>query len=299
MLKNTNRLSLTAFALLSCALWGIATPIAKLGYEYIDLRKVQSLLLWAGLQFTLAGILTILFCSIVNKRVVMPKRKSIFPIIKISLFQTVLQYTFLYVGLLYTTAVKGSVLKSTDVFFIMLISSLIYKQEKLTLRKVLSCVIGFAGIIVINLDGLSLDISPLGDGLVLLAIVCYSFSVIITKRYSEYEEPINLSGYQMFFGGIVMTVIGLIFNGSINLKGALLNIFVLSVIYALSYTVWTILLKKYSASEVAIHSFTTPIFGVIFSTILLKEQNNISPINLIIALILVCSGIIVWSYKQR
>lgn len=298
-IKSIKPVLLSVAALFCCALWGISTPIVKLGYQYVDAKHIPSLLLWAGLQFVFGGVFTIGFYSIVSKKVIIPQKKSILPIIKISMFQTVLQYTFLYIGLLYTTSVKGSILKSTDVFFIMLIASLIYKQEKLTLRKMISCIIGFTGIIVVNLDGLNLNISPIGDGIVLLAIICYSFSVVITKRYSEYEAPIVLSGYQMTFGGIVMTFIGVIFDGTMHFWGILPIILCLSVIYALSYSIWTVLLKNNPASKVAIHSFMTPIFGVIFSSIMLKEQNNVSPINLCLALILICIGIIMWSYRQN
>ncbi len=38
-------------ALLCCALWGISTPIVKMGYRYVDSDHVPSLLLWVGLQF--------------------------------------------------------------------------------------------------------------------------------------------------------------------------------------------------------------------------------------------------------
>ena len=41
-------------ALFCCALWGISTPIVKMGYEHVDEAHIPSLLLWVGAQFVLA-----------------------------------------------------------------------------------------------------------------------------------------------------------------------------------------------------------------------------------------------------
>ncbi len=286
-------------ALLCCALWGISTPIVKMGYTYIDATHIPSLLLWVGLQFIASGLLTIGVYSVFQKKLVFPKKESLKGVAVISCLQTVLQYSLLYVGLLYTSSVKGAILKSTDVFFVALISSLLFKFEKLTAKKLISCIIGFSGIIIMNLDGLSLNISPVGDGLVLLAILSYSFSVVMTKLFAQKEDPITLCGYQMFLGGIVLTLIGVVLKGEFNIMGILPVFLGLTAIYAVSYTLWTFLLKYNPPSSISIYSFMTPVFGVIFSACLLSEDGGVSTANLIIALIMICIGIILWGYERK
>lgn len=294
-----NKIFMSAAALFCCALWGISTPIVKMGYAFVDAAHVPSLLFWAGTQFIIAGLLTIGIYSAVSKKVVFPKKENVKGIALISILQTVLQYALLYIGLLYTTSVKGAILKSTDVFFIMLIASLIFKQEKLTVKNVVACIIAFSGIIIMNLNGLELNLSPIGDSLVVLGIVAYSFSVVITRIVARDEDPITLSGYQMTLGGIVMFVIGVVFGGKYDLAGLLPIIILLSAIYAVSYSLWTVLLKHHPASKVAIHSFMTPVFGVVFSGFLLSEDGGVAPLNLAIALTLVCFGIILWGYTKK
>ena len=294
-----NKIFMSVAALFCCALWGISTPIVKMGYAFVDAAHVPSLLFWAGTQFIIAGLLTIGIYSAVSKKVVSPKKKNVKGIAIISLLQTVLQYALLYIGLLYTTSVKGAILKSTDVFFIMLIASLIFKQEKLTVKNVVSCIIAFSGIIIMNLNGLEINLNPLGDSLVVLGIVAYSFSVVLTRIIARDEDPITLSGYQMTLGGIVMFVIGVVFGGKYDLKGLLPIILLLSAIYAVSYSLWTVLLKHHPASKVAIHSFMIPVFGVVFSGFLLSEDGGVAPLNLVIALTLVCFGIILWGYTKK
>jgi drug/metabolite transporter (DMT)-like permease len=181
----------------------------------------------------------------------------------------------------------------------MLIASLIFRQEKLTVKKILSCIVAFAGIIIMNLDGLSLNFNLLGDGLVVLGTAFYSLSVVITRLVAQDEDPIVLCSYQMALGGIGMLLIGALFGGGLDLLAMLPIILCLSLIYAVSYSLWTVLIKFNPASKVAIHSFMIPVFGVIFSAIMLQEQGGVNTLNLILALVLVCVGILIWGKSSK
>lgn len=288
-----------AAAIFCCALWGISTPLVKMGYAYLDSSHLPSLLLWVGLLFLCAGLLTVGAYSLVSKKPMLPKTGSWKGVALIAVLQTVLQYSFLYIGLQYTSSVKGAILKSTDVFFVALLASLLFKLEKLTAKKLLSCVIGFLGIIIMNLDGLSLNISPLGDGLVILSIVSYSFGSLFVKLYARDEDPIVLSGCQMALGGMVVLLAGALLGGKLNFIGMLPIFLTLALIYAVSYTLWTVLLKHNSPSGITIFSFMTPVFGVLFSALLLNEEGGVAPLSLVIALILVCIGVLLGSYEKK
>ena len=300
MTKNlmNNKIFVIFTALFCCALWGISTPVVKMGYDYIDENHIPSLLLWVGSLFIVAGIISISIYSIFSKKLALPKRESIKGIAIVSLLQTVLQYSLMYIGLSQTTSVKGAILKSTDVFVVALIASLIFKLEKLTVKKLVSCIIGFLGIIIMNLDGLSFNISPVGDGLVLLSVISYSFSVIMIKFFAQKEQPIVLCGYQMSLGGIVLLAVGFALGGKFDFVGMLPVFLCLAFIYAVSYVLWTVLLKYNPASSITIYSFMTPVFGVIFSSFLLSEDGGVATVSLIIALILVSVGIILWGYEK-
>ena len=286
-------------ALFCCALWGISTPIVKMGYAYIDAAHIPSLLLWAGLQFLLAGVMTVGAYSVAAKRPVYPKGGSVKKVALIALFQTVLQYTLLYIGMAHTTAVKGAILKSTDVFFVALLAGLVFRMEKLTPAKLLSCAVGLAGIVVMNLDGLSLNFSLAGDGVVLLAIVSYSVSVNLIKKIARDEDPIALTGYQMAMGGAAMLAIGALTGGTMDFVGILPVMVGLAALYAVSYTLWTVLLQHNAASGLIIYSFTTPIFGVVFSALVLSEAGDVKPVPLMIALVLVCIGILLGGREKK
>ena len=297
-----NPFIVAAFAIFCCALWGSATPFIKTGYELIlPVKDTSSTILFAGIRFAIAGLLTVIIYSIARRRVLIPKRENLGRILTVSAFQTVLQYIFFYVGLANTTGVKGTVLSGSTAFFALLIAALIFRQEKLTVKKITACVLGFAGIIVVNLKGLDLNMNFFGDAFVLFSSIASAVSSILVKRFSKYEDPVVISGYQFIVGGLVMIGAGLSFGGRVQFTSlaALGVIIYLAMLSAVAYSLWGVLLKHNPVSKVSIYSFMTPVFGVILSEIMLAEEKTVSYLNLAITLVLVCTGIILINYKTK
>ncbi len=292
----------TVCALLCCLLWGSSTPFIKMGYEFLlPERNTASTILFAGIRFTLAGVLTILIYSIARGKLLYPKKENIGRVLKLSSFQTVIQYVFFYIGLANTSGVKGTVISGSSTFFAILIASLIFRQEKLTLRKIIACILGFSGIVVVNLTGIELTMNFFGDGFVIFSAIAYGMSSVLIKRYSEYEDPVTLSGYQFMIGGIFMVAVSLLTGGKVvfsSFKGIAVITYLAS-LSAVAYSLWGVLLKYNSVSKISIFSFTIPVFGVLLSSLLLSETSNVSPGNLIITLILVCAGIIILNYTPK
>ncbi len=297
----SNPFAVAALALLCTALWGSATPFIKLGYELIlPEQNVASTILFAGVRFFFAGFITVLIFSIANRKFLYPKRQNLGKVAVVAAFQTVLQYIFFYIGLANTTGVKGTIMSGTSGFFALLIAALIFKQEKLTVWKVLGCILGFAGIIVVNFKDLDFTMTFLGEGFVLLSGVALGFSSVLMKRFSGDENPVVISGYQFMLGGALMTIVGLIFGGRMVIDGikpfAVLTY--LAFLSAVAYAVWGLLLKNNPVSKVTIYNFMTPVMGVILSWIMLDEESGVSPINLVIALLLICAGIFILNYRK-
>lgn len=296
----TNTLFVAIAAIFCCALWGSATPFIKLGYKLIlPIKDVASTILFAGVRFTFAGIITIFIYSLARRKFLLPQKENIGKIATVSCFQTIIQYVFFYIGLANTSGVKGTILSGSNAFFSLLVASLIFRQEKLTLKKLFACCLGFAGIIVINLNGLDFNINFMGDGFVILSTIAYGVSSVLIKKYSKYEDPVIISGYQFFAGGIVMIIVGAVFGGHIviNSMKAFFVLTYLAVLSAAAYSIWGILLKHNPVSKVTIYSFCIPVFGVLLSGLMLTEQTNISIFNLVTTLILLCSGIILLNYN--
>ena len=289
-------------ALLCCALWGSATPFIKIGSAMmIPEKNVPSTILFAGIRFTIAGILTIAIYSIARRRVLIPKAQSIPKILTVGAFQTVIQYIFFYVGLSNTTGVKGTIASGSSAFFCVLIASLVFRQEKLTVKKIVACILGFAGIVMVNLNGLEFSMNFFGDAFVIFSTISYAFSSVLMKRFSKTEEPVLISGYQFIFGGAFMVLVGLVFGGRIAIPDvtAVGVLVYLSALSAVAYALWGLLLKHNPVSKVSIFSFSTPIFGTVLSWLMLSEDSGTGPINLVITLVLVSLGIFLLNYQPR
>lgn len=297
---NKNTLTKTpvvcALAILCCLLWGSATPSIKIGYKLFNIASdTMAQILFAGLRFTLAGILTILFGSLLSRKFLVPKRKSLFPIAKLAMVQTILQYVFFYLGHANTTGVKAAIINGSNVFLAILFAVLIFKSEKMTLLKLFGCITGFVGIVAINLTsgGIDMNMKLSGEGAILISAAAYALSSGMIKKYSANENPVVLSGYQFLIGGIIMCIIAFCAGGRLSgftLASASLLIY-MAMISSVAYTVWGILLKYNSVGKVTVFGFTNPIFGVILSALFLGEQNQAFGVQGVIALALVSLGI--------
>lgn len=292
-------------ALICCFLWGSAFPSIKVGYAlfHIGGDDSYSQILFAGIRFFLAGIMVILAGSFLQKRVLYPKnRAEIGRAALLSLFQTILQYTLFYIGLAHTSGVKSSILIAVNVFFSILVSTLVFKIEKLTVQKSIGAVLGFAGIVVINVtaDGFGGGFSLNGEGFMILSSLAYSVSGVLIKMYSEKSDTVMLSGWQFLFGGAFMMLFGFAAGGRIPQAGGvkgILMILYLAFISAAAYTVWGMLLKYNSVSKISVIGLMNPVFGVILSAVFLGEAEEALSLKNLCALVLVCLGIAVVNSK--
>ena len=230
-------------AFLCSALWGSAFAGVKIGYELFQIASADwaAQMVFAGIRFAIAGVMALVGGSIVAKQALIPQKQTIPKI------------------------------------GIILLSTLVYRIEKMTAAKLFGCVIGFLGIILCNLNGLKggIHLSFLGDGFIFLCTIASGFSSVLMKKYAASENPILLSGWQFLFGGLVMFAVGLLFGGRMEhiTSSAVAILLYLSFVSAAAYSLWSLLLKYNPVSKVAVFGFLNPICGVCISTIFLKEKD--------------------------
>lgn len=297
-----------AGAFLCCFLWASAFPGIKIGYRLWGIQGSDTwrIIRFAGVRFFLAGLLVILFASIARRELLLPKAKEMPKIILLSAFQTIGQYVFFYLGLAHTGGVNSAVVDSLTTFFAIIIAAVVMHMEKLTAKKMIGCLLGFFGVLIINLSVPGFSFSPLGDGLVALSALCYGVSSNLIKLYSRQHDTVIFSGYQFVFGGAVMTVIG---HAGLWLSGesaavnpddtskAVIILVYLALVSSVAYTIWGLLLKKNDVSKISIFGFMTPVLGVVLSALLLGEGGQLG-IRHIVSLVFITAGIIVVNLKK-
>ena len=285
-----------ALALGCCLLWGSAFPCIKIGYGLfaIDSADTASQMLFAGTRFTISGVLVLVARTIMTKRNPLPARADIKPILVLALFQTVLQYVFFYMGLAHASGVSSSIVESSNTFLAIILGAAIFGQEKMTPNKVLGCIVGFAGVVVVSLAGSGgVGFALAGEGAILVSAVSAALSTCFIRVFAEEHDPVLLSGWQFVVGGLVLVAIGAALGGKLSPQSsaafALLGY--LACLSAVAYTVWSLLLAHNDVARVAIYGFSNPVFGVILSALLLGEATAAGAVQVIVALILVSVGI--------
>ncbi len=289
-----------ALAFVCCALWGSAFPCIKIGYRLFAVASddIASQILFAGCRFALAGFMTVAAASFGAKRLLRPTSKAeTLMVLKLCLFQTVLQYVFFYIGLAHAEGAKSAIIEGSNVFVSVLVAALIFRIEKLTPRKLMGCLVGFAGVVVINLTGSALTggVSFLGEGFVFISTFAYAASSVIMKGYSRRADPVMLSGWQFLVGGLLMAAAGFALGGRIaspTPAGASM-LFYLAFVSAAAYSLWAVLLKYNPVSRVSVFGFMNPVCGVLLSAWLLDEKTSALGLRSAVALALVCLGIYV------
>lgn len=288
---------------LCCLLWGSAYPAIKGGYALfaIGADDVPSKMVFAGDRFAIAGGLLLLMARLTQRSISGLSATQWRQITTLGLTQTSLQYIFFYVGLAYTTGVKGSIMNATGTFFGVLLAHFIYHNDRLSLTKVIGCLVGFAGVMVVNFnrDLLDFDFSLLGEGFVVLAAFILSAASIYGKKVSQSMDSVVLTGYQLGIGGVALMLGGTLTGGTLagfTLASSALLLY-LAVLSSVAFALWTILLKHNRVGTVTIFNFLIPIFGAILSAMFLGE--TILEWKNLLALALVCFGIWLVNRENR
>lgn len=262
-----------------CALgWSLAYPFIKLGYGelQIDSADLGSKILFAGIRFFAAGLLVLAF-SAVQKRKLAVTRKEVPWLALFALVNTALHYLFSYIGLSYIPSARSTILDSMGSFFLIILSGLFLEDDTFSVKKIAGCLLGFCGILTISITpggGLFSGISFLGDGMILLNACCAAGGGILTRFISKKMDMMTATGYGMSAGGLMLLLVGLMVGvrqpWNLSLWGVTI-LFVLVLISAVCFGIYNMLLANHPISKVAIYNSLIPVFGVMFSSLLLRE----------------------------
>ena len=206
-----------------CLLWGSAYPAIKSGYEIFQIAAddIPSKIVFAGYRFLFAGLLLLLLAIAQRKPIGRLSSRQFGQLTLLGVTQTSLQYIFFYIGLAFTTGVKGSIMNATGTFFSVLLAHFIYQNDKLSYNKTLGCILGFTGVMVVNFNSglLDFNFTLAGDGSIVLAAFILSAATLYGKRLSPTVDPTVMTGYQLGIGGLVLVIGGYVFGGTLAVHG--------------------------------------------------------------------------------
>lgn len=284
-----------ALATLCCLLWGSSYPSIKTGYEMLGIAQhdVPSKLIFAGYRFLLAGLCLVALAICMGKPALRLSRHQFSQLAVLGLTQTGMQYVFFYIGLAYTTGVRASILNATTTFFSVLLAHFVYKNDKLSTRKSVGCLLGFAGVLAVNTGAGTHDApaSLQGDGFIVIAAFALSAASIYGKHVSKNMDAMVMTGWQLAIGGLALLAGGYATGGTLGAltpaSTALLGY--LALLSAVAFTLWSLLLKHNQVGKISMYAFLIPIFGAALSALFLNE--TLLEWKNLAALLLVCGGI--------
>lgn len=299
-----NRKWLPPLALTCSVLWALAYPLIKLGYREFGIASddLGSKILFAGIRFLFAGILVFIISTARHNNKENIHKKEWGWLLLFALVNTSLHYLCSYVGLGYTPSARGTIIDSMGSFLLILLSCVMFSDDKMSWNKAFGCILGFSGIVIMNITPGKMmfeNISLRGDGMILLNAVCAAFGGIIGRVVSRKMNMIFATGVSMTIGGGILCIAGLCIGFKQSLNFSLMGIVIiiaLTLISAISFSIYNTLLAYHPISTVAIYNAFIPVFGVAFSSLILREQFMW---KYLIAGVFVAGGIIAVNYKKH
>jgi drug/metabolite transporter (DMT)-like permease len=263
-------------ALTAAIAWGWAYPLIKLGFAEFGITQSMtgSKMLFAGIRFALSGLIVLTIAAITRRKFQVSKPTNWGYILAFALLNTTLHYTFFYIGMSYSEGARAAIFNSLGTFMLVLLACLFFKSDRLTTPKILGCIIGITGILILNVGkGESGQFSFMGDGMIMLNALCSAFAGLMTRGLSRRVDVFVGTGYSLFFGGILLTIPSLLIQGTLPhiTANGLIILGLLIGISTLGFTLYNKLISCNPVGKVAIFNSLIPIVGAITSCLCLGE----------------------------
>lgn len=279
--------------LLLCAIWGLQQVAIKVAAP--DVAPLLQVALRSGIAALLVGLL-MLWQRSWQDWIGCTWRGGLLAGVLFGL-----EFFFIARGLQYTSASHMAVFLYTAPIFSALGLHLLLPSERLRALQWLGIGLCFGGITVAfgaGMNWANMDRQVLlGDALGLAGGMAWGATTVVVRSSRLSEAPPTLTlfyqlgvsfvlllGYVLLSGPLAPVRWTPLAIGSVLVQGIVVSF--------LSYLAWFWLLRRYLASNMAVLSFMTPLFGVTFGVLLLDEPLSL---NFVIGAVLVLLGIMLVS----
>ncbi|HUV80435.1 MAG TPA: DMT family transporter [Candidatus Bathyarchaeia archaeon] len=215
-----------------------------------------------------------------------------------------LEFIFLYWGLDFTLASRGTLFLYMHPFWVALGAHFLLPDDRLTVLKGGGLVLALVGLISV-FGSRSATLGPqfwIGDTMALAAAffwaatTIYIKKVVVTRDFTHYQTLFA----QLFFSIPILSAACLIFERGVplSLNGLVLGAigYQCVVVAFSSYLLWFWMIHRYPVSRLTAFTFLAPLFGVILSGLVLKEP---LPLLLWVGLVLVGTGIYLVNLQSK
>ena len=285
--------SLAIGILLACCMfWGLQQILVK------SIMDEVAPLFQASLRCMGACVLLLVWCRVKGIRLFERDGTLWAGLLAGALFAA--EFACIYLGLRYTAASRLTVFLYTSPFWVAALVPLFVKSERLRPLQWLGMACAFVAVAFAMREGLSTgNGSALGDLLGLAAGALWGLTTVSIRANNLTRiSPEKLLFYQIAVTAVAVPWVSLALGESWNLQWSSLawgSMLAQTVIGAFaSYLAWMWMLGRYPATKISVFVFLTPLFALLFGTLLLGE--SATP-TLLMALGLVAVGIVLVNRK--
>src|SRR5437868_14218917 len=193
-----------------------------------------------------------------------------------------IEFVLIYRGLLLTSASRAAVLLYTAPFFVAL-GSYVFLGERLRASQWGGLGLSFAGVaLAIGVPQANVDAKVLmGDLLIVAGGSLWAATTLIVKATSLIKAPAEKGlGYQVAISIPMLALAAWISGETITHVPGPLSLALLAYqafwVVGLTFLLWFMLVKTYSASKLSAFTFVTPLFGVAASYFILHDTLTIA-----------------------
>lgn len=283
ILKNTSEVSVfmrpvwvAVFALTAAIAWGWAYPLIKLGFNEFGITAAMTgnKMLFAGVRFCLSGAIILAIARFAGRDFSVARGCAWWYLIAYALLNTTIHYACFYIGLSYSQGARAAILNSLGVFMLVVLACLFFKSDRFTVSKIVGCLVGFAGVLALNMGGGDDGgFTFMGDGMIILNALCSAFAGLMTRGLGKRVDVFVGTGYCLAIGGVMLALPALAMGASlpdVTFSGIIILMLLVG-ISSLGFTLYNKLLSCNPVGKVAIYNSLIPVVGTITSCLCLGE----------------------------
>ena len=257
--------------LLLCFVWSLSFLLAE-----ILLESVRPFTIVFNRVF-FASIVMVILIKLLGKRFP-ASRKNIFLLFLLGLTNNAIPFSAIVYGQQIITGGLASIINTNTAFFTLILSSMMFVDERLTMIRLLGIILGITGVIIAigPSELLSLSVDNLGQQCIILATLCYAISTTMARKFIKGVDPLVSVTVMLLSSAFWMGIIVLYMEGLPLFTPSTVNIISIGLLAVLStslaYILYFMLLERAGAGTTTLVTVLIPPFAMIMDAIILKEE---------------------------
>jgi drug/metabolite transporter (DMT)-like permease len=256
--------------LLLCFVWSLSFLLAEILLESVSPFTI------VFYRVFFASIIMLTLIKLLGKR--FPQSlKNLFLLFLLGLTNNAIPFSAIVYGQQFITGGLASIINTNTAFFTLILSSLMFMDERLTLVRFLGIILGISGVIIAigPTELLAFSMENLGQQCVIIATICYAISTTMARKFIKGVDPLVSVTVMLLSSAFWMGMIVLYMEGLPLFTPSAINIVSMGLLAALStslaYILYFILLERAGAGTTTLVTVLIPPFAMIMDAVILNQ----------------------------